>query len=65
MEYFTLDEIAEKLKVSKDTIKRVITRGDMKALKIGSQWRVSSDQLTEYLEKRTYSRNKRKSLILK
>lgn len=50
MEYLTIREVAEKLKMSEKTIMRFIEKGGLQALKVGHQWRVDSDTLTKWLE---------------
>lgn len=38
--YYTIDELAERLKVSRNTIKRAIERKQVLAIQIGAQYRV-------------------------
>lgn len=46
----TVHEVAETLRVHQRTAYRLITRGDIKAIKIGSQWRVPEAALLEFIE---------------
>ena len=46
----TVQEVADLLRVHQRTAYRLITRGDIKAIKIGSQWRVSEAALLEFIE---------------
>lgn len=39
-EFYTIDELAEILKVDHRTIRRAIKRGDIKAMKVGKQYRI-------------------------
>lgn len=39
-EFYTIDEVAKILKVEHKTIRRAIKRGDIKAMKIGRQYRI-------------------------
>jgi len=39
-EYYTIDELAIVLKISRRTIERQIKNGEIKAIKIGRQWRI-------------------------
>jgi excisionase family DNA binding protein len=39
-EIYTPEEIAEKLKVSEQTIRRYLREGKMEGFKIGNNWRV-------------------------
>lgn len=49
---YKLGEIANLLKVSVQTIIREINRGHLRAWKVGKQWRVSEDDLKQYLDSR-------------
>ena len=48
-EFFTPEEVAAKLKLSKYTIYEMIKRGDLEAHRIGRGLRISSQQLEGYL----------------
>lgn len=61
--FYTITELATTLKVSDKTIRRAIDKGDMKAIWMGV-WRISQEQFSEYIEKRTVSKTKRKKLTL-
>ena len=39
-EFYTIDEVAKILKVEHRTIRRAIKRGDIKAMKVGRQYRI-------------------------
>lgn len=59
---FTVREVADFLRVHQRTAYRLITGGSIKAIKIGSQWRVPENALMEYLEsglKAAASKNKK------
>lgn len=47
---FTVREIADFLRVHQRTAYRLITGGSIRAIKIGSQWRVPESALMEFLE---------------
>ncbi len=51
-EYFTLKEVAERLKVSERTVWRWVHSGELPAIKLGQQWRIRDDDLDEFLEAR-------------
>jgi excisionase family DNA binding protein len=60
----TVREVAELLRVHQRTAYRLITGGTIKAIKIGSQWRVPEAALMEYIEsglKASASSSKKKS----
>ena len=46
----TVKEVAELLRVHQRTAYRLITGGTIRAVKIGSQWRVPEKALTEFIE---------------
>ena len=49
----TVSQVAEYLKLSEKTIRRLITSGQLKASKIGSSWRVQMIDIKNYLEANT------------
>jgi len=59
----TVREVADHLRVHQRTAYRLITGGSIKAIKIGSQWRVRESALMEFLEqgwKEAASQDKKK-----
>ena len=50
---YTLDEVADILKVSRRTLYTWISAGKLKAVKIGKYWRVSEQALREFTTKGT------------
>jgi excisionase family DNA binding protein len=51
-EYFTPEELADKLKVSYRTIKKYLLEGSLKGVKVGRLWRVRASDLKAFLEGR-------------
>jgi len=47
---YTIDEIADILKVTQRTIYKYIKSGSLKAIKIGKYWRVKHSDLEMFLE---------------
>lgn len=47
---YTVEEIAELMKVTKTTVYSYIKRGELKAKKIGKYYRVTEANLKEFLE---------------
>lgn len=47
---YTIDEIAEILKVTQRTVYNYIKSGSLKAIKIGKYWRVRHEDLAQFLE---------------
>jgi excisionase family DNA binding protein len=52
MEFFTVNEVAEKLKVHPATIKRWLREGKMRGLQLGDRagWRVSKADYDQFIE---------------
>jgi excisionase family DNA binding protein len=48
-EALTIDEAAERLKLSPKTVRRLVTSGALPAGRIGRQWRISSHTLDRVL----------------
>lgn len=48
--YYTVDEIAELVKIHPKTIQRYIREGKLKATKVGKSWRVSGHDLSTFAE---------------
>jgi PTS system nitrogen regulatory IIA component len=46
----TGDEVAKLLRVSRDTVYRLATRGQLPARKVGRIWRFSEDAIRKYVE---------------
>ncbi|HLC51642.1 MAG TPA: helix-turn-helix domain-containing protein [Candidatus Nanoarchaeia archaeon] len=49
-EYLTIEEVAEKLKMSTITVYRMARKGQLPAVKFGKVWRISSLKLSELFE---------------
>ncbi len=47
----TLEEVADYLRLSKDTVYRMASTGKLPASKVGSQWRFRKDDVDAWLEK--------------
>jgi len=55
MTMLTVREVAERLLVSPDTVRRLLRSGEpeaIEAVKVGRQWRIPVDALEAYLERR-------------
>ncbi len=46
----TVGEVADVMRVSRMTVYRLIRRGQLKAIRVGRNYRVREDDLNEYLE---------------
>lgn len=47
---FTLDEVAEKLKIHPRTVLQFVKAGELEAVKLGHQWRFSASAIEKLLE---------------
>jgi excisionase family DNA binding protein len=50
--FYTVDEIAEKLAVSKYAVREWIKAGQLQAIKLGKSYRISEEMFQAYLEKK-------------
>lgn len=57
LQTYTLEEVSEVLKVTRRTIYNYIKSGNLKAVKMGKYWRVSEDNLKEFIENGTNKNN--------
>jgi excisionase family DNA binding protein len=48
--HFTADEVARRLRVSIDTIHRLLKRKKLRGLRVGNRWRISYDDLRSFEE---------------
>lgn len=53
----TVNEVAAYMKIVPLTVRRMIDRGDLKAIKVGRVWRIRQEDLQDYLA-RSASRRK-------
>jgi putative molybdopterin biosynthesis protein len=56
---YTLDEVAQLFESSWRTIYRLVQRGELRALRIGREWRVSRAEVTRFLNEREMIENPR------
>ena len=54
--YYTLAEIAQRLKVSYRTVHRWVQAGELPAYKLGTEWRVAEIDLQGFLQARKIRR---------
>lgn len=52
-EFFTTAELAEKLKMNVQVITRKVQAGEIQAYKIGKDWRIPEEAVSEWLEKQS------------
>lgn len=51
-EFLTVGEVARLLKLSESTVYTMVRAGEIPAVKLGNQWRVSETRLDEWLEEK-------------
>ena len=49
MEVLTVKEAAERLKTSRQQIRMMIRNGQLPAVRVGREWRISEDTLKQFL----------------
>lgn len=52
MKFYTAEEVADILKLDVVTVRRYLSLGDMKGAKIGKGWRVTQEDLEEFIKDR-------------
>ncbi|HDR7311486.1 TPA: helix-turn-helix domain-containing protein [Bacillus cytotoxicus] len=50
MQFYTIKEFANMVKISEKTVTRYIKTGDLKAVKFGGQWRITDQAVQEYIK---------------
>lgn len=53
MKFYTRKEVAEILRVSDTTVFRILYEGQLGAMKVGRQWRISQNELDSYIKRHT------------
>lgn len=48
----TVKQLAEFLQVTELTVRRAINAGELKAFKVGREWRIERDSVLEWLEQK-------------
>ncbi len=55
-DYISVEKVQERLMLSRDTVDRMIRRGDIQAHKIGRCVRISEDEIERYLREHKFKR---------
>jgi excisionase family DNA binding protein len=55
VKFLTVAEVAAMMRVSKMTVYRLVHNGDLPAVRVGRSFRVTEDDVNEYLRKSFYS----------
>lgn len=48
-EVFTIEEVAKILKVSEETVRRLISNGELEARRVGRQYRITREAINKFL----------------
>ena len=56
--FYTIAEVAKCLRVSVDTIERLIKNEKLTAVKVGAQWRIDQEAIDQYTKSRTLKAKK-------
>ena len=51
LRYLTVAEVAELMRVSRMTVYRLVNRGELPAVRVGRSFRVTEDDVNDYLRK--------------
>ena len=51
-QYLTPEEVAEKLRLHPETVKRLLRQGKLPGYKIEGSWRVNAEDLQEWMKQR-------------
>lgn len=54
-QFLTIAEVAARIRVSKMTVYRIVHSGELPAVRVGRSFRVTEDDVQEYLRKSYYS----------
>ena len=46
---YSIEEVASMLGVNRNTVRRMLIRGELKGLKVGRLWRIKESDLREFL----------------
>lgn len=50
IQFFTLEEVSAKMKITTRSLRRYIKDGKLKAIKFGKMWKVSSEELQRVMQ---------------
>lgn len=52
-ELLTIEDVSRILRVSIQTVRRMIDEGELKAIKIRGQWRIKREDLQDYIDRKS------------
>ncbi len=52
-ELLTIEEVARILRISVQTVRRMIDEGELRAIKIRGQWRIKREDLQNYIDRKS------------
>jgi|TARA_R100001510_G_C7622568_1_gene183121 excisionase family DNA binding protein len=62
-EFYTIKDIAAKLKVCTNTVRALVKSKEIPALKVGHQWRITADDLNTFIDQRKQSHDGSKKVV--
>jgi len=51
VKFYTIEEVADILRVNPATVRKLIDTGELKATRVGRQYRISQEQLDDYIQR--------------
>ena len=63
VKFLTVAEVAATMRVSKMTVYRLVHSGELPAVRVGRSFRITEDDVNEYLRKSFYSRGLSRPLV--
>jgi excisionase family DNA binding protein len=61
-DYISVEQVQERLSLSRDTVDRMIRRGEIQAVKIGRCVRISEEEIERYLQSHKFKTPEAESL---
>lgn len=61
MEYLTVEEVATELRLSEETVKRMLRNSEMPGYKFGREWRIDRAEFEEWRKQRKNTRPTKES----
>jgi excisionase family DNA binding protein len=49
--FYSIDQVAESLGVSRETIRLLLKAGEIKGVKVGAIWRINEEEINRYLNR--------------
>lgn len=53
MDYLTVEQVSKSLGVSEKTVRNYISKGELKAFKLGTGWKITEENLQSFIESKS------------